>query len=455
MVEFNGTLNTLTSTAQTPYLFIMFSKDNCKFCEDVKYVWDSLSKDSMYTKLSGFYTVNCSNDIYNHVSELLKNNKKLLSRRSIITFPTFVIYKATKNNEFLFESEYTGDRTLSSFNSFVNTVSSKKIRIENKITSIFPVKNHTLYDLYKKAKACFWDVSELDLSKDKLEWNTKLSKDEQFFLENILAFFAQSDQIVNINLEERFMVDVDTLPDDISVYTKLFYNFQKMMEDIHSITYETLLDTYITNKEKSNYLKNAISTVPAIKKKAQWANKWIDSEESSFGTRLIAFAVLEGVFFSGSFCAIFWVREKGILNGLTKSNEFISRDEGMHYNFALTLYNILKTREGYEIGCDDEVIKQIISDAVDIEKEFITSSFNCRLVGMNEEQMKTYIEYVADFMLASLNIKKIYNSKNPFLFMENIGLMNKTNFFEQRVSDYKKSNSSDNAKTELSLDDDF
>ncbi len=455
MIVFNNTLDKLELISSNKYAFIMFSKDNCKYCENVKPVWSELCKDSKYDDLISFGIVNCSNSEYLHIPELLKTNKKLLSRREVITFPTFIMYKLKDNNTFTFESEYTGVRTIISFASFIDTVSSENIRIENKMSSIFPVKNHVLYDLYKKAKSCFWDVSELDLSKDKLEWSTKLSKDEQFFLENILAFFAQSDQIVNINLEERFMHDVDTLPEDISIYTKLFYNFQKMMEDIHSITYETLLDTYITDKVKSNHLKNAISTVPAIKKKAQWANKWIDSEESSFGTRLIAFAVLEGVFFSGSFCAIYWVREKGILNGLTKSNEFISRDEGMHYNFALTLYNILKSREGYEIGCTDDVIKKIISDAVEIEKEFITSSFNCRLVGMNEEQMKTYIEYVADFMLSSLNISKIYNSKNPFLFMENIGLMNKTNFFEQRVSEYKKSNSSDNAKTELSLDDDF
>jgi ribonucleotide reductase beta subunit family protein with ferritin-like domain len=455
MAVFDNTLDKLSLNTSNKYAFVMFSKDNCKSCEDVKSVWFDLCKDNNYANLITFININCSNSDYFYISELLKTNKTLLSRRSAITFPTFIMYKSNGENTFEFDSEYNGERTITSFNNFINTVSSENIRIEHKMSSIFPVKNHVLYDLYKKAKSCFWDVSELDLSKDKLEWATKLSKDEQFFLENILAFFAQSDQIVNINLEERFMNDVDTLPEDISIYTKLFYNFQKMMEDIHSITYETLLDTYITDKSKSNHLKNAISTVPAIKKKAQWANKWIDSKESSFGTRLIAFAVLEGVFFSGSFCAIYWVREKGILNGLTKSNEFISRDEGMHYSFALTLYNILKTREGYEIGCTDDVIKQIISDAVEIEKEFITSSFNCRLVGMNEEQMKTYIEYVADFMLSSLNINKMYNSKNPFLFMENIGLMNKTNFFEQRVSDYKKSNSSDNAKTELSLDDDF
>lgn len=442
----------------TEYVLIMFSKDNCKYCELCKPEFNLAKKEvEDYTDLNiAFVEYNADNlkdgefDMINY----LTTNKMLLSRREKITFPTFISY--TKNNgEWQEHWEYHGDRSVASFVSFVKEGVSEETRLKSKMNSIFPVRNATLYDLYKKAKGCFWDVSELDLSKDKREWHTKLTKDEQFFIENILAFFAQSDQIVNINLEERFMKDVDTLPDDIGIYTKLFYNFQKMMEDIHSITYETLLDTYIVDKTKSLFLKNAISTIPAIKKKAKWATKWIDSTDSSFGTRLIAFAVLEGVFFSGSFCAIFWIREKGIMHGLTKSNEFISRDEGMHYNFALTLYNILKNRDGYNIGCDDNVIVEIVKDAVEIEKEFITSSFNCRLIGMNSEEMKKYIEYVADFMLSSLGIQKVYNSKNPFLFMENIGLLNKTNFFEQRVTDYKKSNSSDKANTELSLDDFF
>ncbi len=441
----------------TDNVFVMFSKNNCKFCEDCNMNWMSASNmDSScdYVKV----VVDSEDYITMDICNQLKDNKDLLSARAKITFPTFVLF-SKDNDNWKFTKEFDNSLTRSSDNfiSFTRKFNNKANNSNtlDKITPIFPIKNHTLYDLYKKAKACFWDVSELDLSKDKSEWHSKLSKDEQFFLENILAFFAQSDQIVNINLEERFMQDVENLPSDLSIYTKLFYNFQKMMEDIHSITYETLLDTYISDKSKLNHLKNAISTIPAIQKKAEWATKWIDSVDSSFGTRLIAFAVLEGVFFSGSFCAIFWIREKGILNGLTKSNEFISRDEGMHYNFALTLFNILKSKEGYEVNCSDDTIKKIVKDAVEIEKEFITSSFNCRLVGMNADEMKIYIEYVADFMLSNLGIDKIYNSKNPFLFMENIGLLNKTNFFEQRVSDYKKSNSGNNAKTELSLDDDF
>lgn len=458
-MSLNSTIQTILDASilnDNNYVLIMFSKDNCKYCDLCKPEFNLAKKEveDLNIKFVEYNIEKVNNDEKLNVLNYLTTNKMLLSRREKITFPTFISY--TKNNGIWEEHwEYNGDRSLSSFVSFVKEGVSEETRLKSKMNSIFPVKNATLYDLYKKAKGCFWDVSELDLSKDKIEWQTKLTKDEQFFLENILAFFSQSDQIVNINLEERFMKDVDTLPDDISIYTKLFYNFQKMMEDIHSITYETLLDTYIVDKTKSLFLKNAISTIPAIKKKAKWATKWIDSKDSSFGTRLIAFAVLEGVFFSGSFCAIFWIREKGIMHGLTKSNEFISRDEGMHYNFALTLYNILKDRDGYNIGCNDDVIIEIVKDAVEIEKEFITSSFNCRLIGMNSEEMKKYIEYVADFMLSSLGIQKVFNSKNPFLFMENIGLLNKTNFFEQRVTDYKKSNSSDKANTELSLDDFF
>lgn len=316
-----------------------------------------------------------------------------------------------------------------------------------KVVNILPVRNENLYDQYKRAKGCFWDVSELDLSKDKNEWD-KLSPDEQFFLENVLAFFSQSDQLVNSNLEERFLKDINELPDSVAIYCKLFYNFQKTMEDIHSITYETLLHTYISDRERLASLKNAIATVPAIGRKAAWAKKWIDSSEC-FGKRLIAFAVLEGIFFSGAFCSIFWIRERGVLNGLTKSNEFISRDEALHYTFAISLFKMIDTQ------CSEDDIREIIREAVDIEQQFITSSFSCDLIGMNCREMSNYIEYVADYMLGQLGMSKMYGTRNPFLFMENIGLMNKTNFFEQRVSDYKKANSSSDANTELCIDEDF
>lgn len=328
--------------------------------------------------------------------------------------------------------------------------------LSNKIQSVFPIQNFELYEMYNKARSCFWIEKELDLSKDKYEWDNKLNNDERYFLSNILAFFSQSDQIVNINLEERFMEDVENLPKDMKLYTKLFYNFQKMMEDIHTITYESLLDTYITDYSQKEKFKNAIEYIPAISKKAEWANKWIDDKNSSFGTRLIAFAVLEGIFFSASFCAIFWIKEKNILTGLTKSNEFISRDEGLHRDFAILLYNQLKNRNDYDLGCNDTQIQEIIKEAVEIEKEFITSSFNCRLIGMNAEEMCKYIEYVADNLLVNLDIDKIYNVNNPFLFMENLSLQGKTNFFENRVTEYSKANA--NATLEeldLSIDDDF
>jgi ribonucleoside-diphosphate reductase subunit M2 len=330
------------------------------------------------------------------------------------------------------------------------------MNLSDKIDNIFPIKNDEIFQMYNKARSCFWIEKELDFSKDKFDWDNKLTDDERYFISNILAFFAQSDQIVNINLEERFMEDIEDLPRDMKIYTKLFYNFQKMMEDIHSITYETLLETYITDKNLKNKLKNGIENIPAINKKAVWANKWINDKESSFGTRLIAFAILEGIFFSGAFCAIFWIKEKNILSGLCKSNEFISRDEGMHRDFAILLYNQLKYRKDYKINCNNQLIIEIIKEAVEIEKEFISSSFNCRLIGMNSDEMKKYIEYVADNLLLNLDIPKIYNTNNPFLFMENIGLQNKTNFFENRVTEYAKANSTAEIEgTKLSIDDDF
>lgn len=328
--------------------------------------------------------------------------------------------------------------------------------IADKIENIFPIQNQQIYSFYELARSCFWIEKELDFSKDKHDWDTKLKPDEQFFISNILAFFAQSDQIVNINLEERFMEDVNELPKDIKVYTKLFYNFQKMMEDIHSITYETLLELYISNNNEKKKFKNAIINIPTIKKKSDWASKWINDTTSSFGTRLIAFAVLEGIFFSGSFCAIYWIKEKNILNGLCKSNEFISRDEGMHRDFAILLFNTLKVRDGYNINCNENKIRSIVKEAVEIEKEFITSSFNCNLIGMNANEMKKYIEFVADNLLENLEVEKLYNTKNPFAFMENIGLRNKTNFFENRVTEYSKANSSLSIEeTQISLDEDF
>jgi ribonucleotide reductase beta subunit family protein with ferritin-like domain len=435
----------LNSKYNNKIIIVKFSKSNCVYCNDCKPEYSKLSNKLSNEEYKEKYLVaeiNC--DENDKIEQLLKNNKA-------VTYPIFIIY-----NNSIFEKEYVGTRELENFLFSMKSIENKNSKLSDKIDNIFPIKNEKIFNFYEMARSCFWIEKELDLSKDKFDWDNKLNKDEQFFLSNILAFFSQSDQIVNINLEERFMEDVNALPKDLKIYTKLFYNFQKMMEDIHSITYETLLDVYITETKTKNIFKNAIEHVPAIKKKSMWASKWIDDKSSSFGTRLIAFAVLEGVFFSGSFCAIFWIKEKNILNGLCKSNEFISRDEGMHRDFAILLYNILKKRNDYEIGCDDDIVITIVKEAVEIEKEFITSSFNCNLIGMNSKEMKKYIEFIADNLLENLDIEKIYNTKNPFIFMENIGLQNKTNFFEARVSEYSKANSTaKNENSMLTITEDF
>lgn len=324
--------------------------------------------------------------------------------------------------------------------------------MEHKIHNIFPIKNKILYNFYKKARSCYWVPEEVDRSKDYDQWLT-LNNNEQYFLSNILAFFAQSDQIVNTNLEERFIKDVDNLPNDLIIYTKLFYNFQVMMEDIHTETYELLLDTYIHDNEQKHFLQNAIQNIPCIKKKADWAFKWIDDKESSFATRLLAFAALEGIFFSGSFCAIFWIKDKNVLEALTKYNEFISRDEGLHRDFACELFNQLRERIDYNFNCNSSTIINVITEAVNIEKEFITESFNCDLIGMNPKLMKQYIEFIADNLLQMINEPKYYNSSNPFSFIENIGLENKVNFFESRSTNYSKAGSHEkNEKLSFNVD---
>jgi ribonucleoside-diphosphate reductase subunit M2 len=325
------------------------------------------------------------------------------------------------------------------------------------IIPIFPIKNERIYKFYEDSQSAFWILKEIDFSKDKHNWDTKLNENEKYFLSNILSFFAMSDQIVNLNLDIRFSEDIKTLPKDMIKYTELFYNFQKMMEDTHSQTYEFMLLTYIHDEETRQYYQNGIQNIPSIKKKADWAFKWIDDKYSSFATRLIAFAVLEGIFFSSSFCSIYWIKEKNILQGLTKSNEFISRDEGLHRDFACELYNQLKNRDDYELDTNDNIIKQIITEAVEIEKEFITQSIPCNLIGMNEVSMSSYIEFVADNLLNTLEMEKIYNTENPFDFMENLSLNQKVNFFESRPTQYSVANSQRdlNDMKPLSIDEDF
>ena len=290
---------------------------------------------------------------------------------------------------------------------------------------LFPIEHNDIWDIYKKAEASFWTAEEIDLHQDVTDWENKLTDDERYFVKHILAFFAASDGIVNENLAENFVNEVQ--------YTeaKFFYGFQIMMENIHSETYSLLIDTYVKDPKERDKLFNAIENFDAIKKKADWALKWIDSP--SFAERLIAFAAVEGIFFSGAFCSIFWMKKRGLLPGLTFSNELISRDEGMHCDFAVHLHN-----EHLINKVPKERIIQIIKEALDIEREFITESLPVDLIGMNSRLMEQYLEFVTDRLLTELNCPKSYNSENPFDFMDMISLEGKTNFFEKRVSDYRK-----------------
>ena len=288
---------------------------------------------------------------------------------------------------------------------------------------MFPIKDDLIWKMYKKQMDCFWRAEEIDLSKDLEHW-IRLSDNEKHFIKMVLAFFAASDGIVLENLGVRFMTEVQLAE------ARAFYGFQIAMENIHSETYSLLIDTYIKNKDEKNKLFNAINEFECIEKKAKWATKWIDDKRSSFATRLVAFACVEGIFFSGSFCSIFWLKKRGLMPGLTFSNELISRDEALHTEFAVMLYNKLEKK------LPKKKIKDIISEAVEIEKEFICDALPCRLIGMNSTMMEQYIEFMGDRLAVQLGNEKIYNTQNPFDFMEMISLERKTNFFESRVSDY-------------------
>ncbi|KAK3898769.1 ribonucleotide reductase [Staphylotrichum tortipilum] len=291
---------------------------------------------------------------------------------------------------------------------------------------LFPIKYHEIWQMYKKAEASFWTAEEIDLSKDLHDWNNKLNDDEKYFVSHILAFFAASDGIVNENLVERFSGEVQ-IPE-----ARCFYGFQIMMENIHSETYSLLIDTYIKEPAQRTHLFNAIDTIPAIRKKADWALRWITDKKSTFAQRLVAFAAVEGIFFSGAFASIFWLKKRGLMPGLTFSNELISRDEGLHTDFACLLFSHLNNRPS------KQVIQDVIVDAVRIEQEFLTEALPCALLGMNSTLMKQYIEFVADRLLVALGNDKVYRATNPFDFMENISLGGKTNFFEKRVGEYQK-----------------
>ena len=307
---------------------------------------------------------------------------------------------------------------------------------------ILPINYPAIWEMYKKHEASFWTAEEIDLSGDLKDWEN-LNSGEKHFVSHILAFFAASDGIVNENLAVNFMNEVQ-VPE-----ARCFYGFQIMMENIHSETYALLIDTYIKDHAEKDRLFHAIDTVPCVKKKAEWALRWIDN--GTFAQRLVAFAAVEGIFFSGSFCSIFWLKKRGLMPGLTFSNELISRDEGMHCEFACLLYSMLKNR------LSQEEVFQIISDAVTIEKEFITDALPVALIGMNAKLMSQYIEFVADRWLSELGYDKMFGATNPFDFMEMISLQGKTNFFEKRVGDYQKSGvlSVNEGSQAFSLDEDF
>ena len=290
---------------------------------------------------------------------------------------------------------------------------------------IFPIQHHDIWEWYKKMEASFWTAEEIDLHQDLTDWNSKLNEDEKYFIKHILAFFAASDGIVNENLAENFVNEVQYSE------AKFFYGFQIMMENIHSETYSLLIDTYVKDEEEKNNLFRAIEVFPAIKKKADWALKWIDSD--SFAERLIAFAAVEGIFFSGAFCSIYWLKKRGLMPGLTFSNELISRDEGVHCDFAVHLHN-----EHLVNKVPKERIEEILLDALRIEREFITESLPASLIGMNAKLMTQYLEFVTDRLLLQLDCEKKHNVTNPFDFMDMISLQGKTNFFEKRVSEYQK-----------------
>jgi ribonucleoside-diphosphate reductase subunit M2 len=311
---------------------------------------------------------------------------------------------------------------------------------------LLPIKYDDIWQMYKKAVASFWTTEEVDLSKDLKDW-ISLKPQEQHFIKHVLAFFAASDGIVNANLVERFTDEVQVLE------AKYFYKAQIAIENIHSEMYSLLIDTYVDTESERRFLFNAIENLPCVKKKAEWAIKWIKDDISSFAERIIAFASVEGIFFSGSFASIFWLKKRGLMPGLAFSNELISRDEGLHTDFACLMYKHLKNKPS------NGRIYEIITDAVKIEQEFLTDALSVDLIGMNSRLMAQYIEYVADRLLLELECPKYYHSENPFDFMENISLSGKTNFFEKKVGEYQKAgvmtNTQDQLESMFTLDAEF
>jgi ribonucleoside-diphosphate reductase beta chain len=323
------------------------------------------------------------------------------------------------------------------------STNSEPILQENKDRFVlFPIQHNDIWDMYKKAEASFWTAEEIDLSPDLQDWEKKLNDDEKHFIKHVLAFFAASDGIVNENLAVNFMREVQW-PE-----ARCFYGFQIMIENIHSETYSLLIDSYIKEQKEKSYLFHAVDTVPCVGKKAEWALKFISN--GSFAERLIAFAAVEGIFFSGSFCSIFWLKKRGLMPGLSFANELISRDEGLHCDFACLLYSKLKNQ------LPKEKVTEIITSAVIIEHEFVRDAIPVKLIGMNADMMCQYIEFVADRLLVALGCEKKYNATNPFDFMEMISLQGKTNFFEKRVAEYQKAGVRSTKQDNIfSLDEEF
>jgi ribonucleoside-diphosphate reductase beta chain len=324
-----------------------------------------------------------------------------------------------------------------------SNVASKEVLLdpsENRL-ALFPIKYQEIWDEYEKQQAAFWTSGEIDFSADLTDFQ-KLNKDEQYFIKNILAFFSQSDSIVNINLAENFTREVQVKEAVIA------YQYQIMMENIHTEVYSLQIENIITDKEEKMRILNGVETIPCIAKKAKWAMNWIESD-APFSQRLIAFAIMEGVFFSGSFCSIFWLKSRNLMPGLITSNELIARDEGMHTGFACLLYKYIKNK------LSKETVHDMFKEAVDIEIEFICESLPCRLLGMNNELMTQYIKFVADRLLIMLGYTKIWKVDNPFPWMESISMEGKTNFFEQRVTQYKKFKPKNEDDSSFEITDDF
>jgi len=307
---------------------------------------------------------------------------------------------------------------------------------------LFPIQHEDVWEAYKKQQACFWTAEEIDMGDDLTDW-ANLSENEQHFIKHVLAFFAASDGIVNENLAMNFSTEVQW-PE-----ARAFYGFQIMMENVHSETYSLLIDTLIKDEAEKTHLLNAIETLPTVMKKAKWALRWTDSEYATFGERLIAFAAVEGIHFSGSFCALYWLKQRGVMKGLTFSNELISRDEGLHRDFACLLHSKLSKQVPHATALN------IITEAVEIEKDFVTNALPVNLLGMNANKMCEYIEFVADHLLVTLGYPKHYGTSNPFQWMDMISMQGKTNFFERRVGEYQKAGVTTDNSTRFSVDEDF